>query len=106
MFLDGVYLPRADGAPPTFHAAPAPTQADVEAIVHRARRRIMRWLERRGVVRVEAVGSDGAEDVHTAEAFYDGAESEERDPLLARLLAASAAGLPRRDRHTSARRFG
>jgi hypothetical protein len=33
-----------------FHPAPAPTQQDVEAIVERASKRILRFLQRRGVI--------------------------------------------------------
>jgi hypothetical protein len=50
IFLDGVYAPDRDGKGFMFHPAPAPTQADVEAIVERASKRILRFLQRRGVI--------------------------------------------------------
>jgi len=88
VFLDGVYLAGADGAAPLFHPAPAPTQEDVEAVVERARRRILRLLVRRGIVTVIAAPGEGELDVRTDDGGI------ERDPLLAHLLAASAAGAP------------
>jgi len=50
LFLDGTYGPGRDGGVPLFHPAPGPTQNDVEAIVHRASKRILRFLKRRGVI--------------------------------------------------------
>ena len=50
MFLDGLYAPDRDGKGFMFHPAPAPTQADVEAIVERASKRILRFLQRHGVI--------------------------------------------------------
>jgi len=50
IFLDGLYAPDRDGKGFMFHPAPAPTQEDVEAIVARASKRILRFLERRGVI--------------------------------------------------------
>jgi hypothetical protein len=42
IFLDGLYPPDRDGKGFMFHPAPAPTQDDVEAIVERASKRILR----------------------------------------------------------------
>jgi hypothetical protein len=71
-----------------FHAAPAPTQADVEAIVERASKRILRLLQRRGVITLVTAPGDGEVTVVTDETIGD------KDPLLARLLAAATAGAP------------
>lgn len=60
--LDGVFvrdanLPRrvsrsasASGNRIVFHAAPAPTRLDLEAIVCRVRERVIAWLRRRGLL--------------------------------------------------------
>ena len=86
IFLDGVYAPDRDGKGFMFHPAPAPTQADVEAIVERASKRILRFLQRRGVITLVTAPGDGEVTVVTDEAIGD------KDPLLARLLAAATAG--------------
>jgi hypothetical protein len=72
----------------SFHPAPAPTQEDVEAIVERASKRILRFLQRRGVITLVTAPGDGEVTVVTDEAIGD------KDPLLARLLAAATAGAP------------
>jgi hypothetical protein len=87
IFLDGVYAPDRDGKGFMFHPAPAPTQADVEAIVERASKRILRFLQRRGVITLVTAPGDGEVTVVTDETIG------ERDPLLARLLAAATAGV-------------
>jgi hypothetical protein len=71
-----------------FHPAPAPTQADIEAIVERASKRILRLLQRRGVITLVTAPGDGEVTVVTDETIGD------KDPLLARLLAAATAGAP------------
>jgi hypothetical protein len=71
-----------------FHPAPAPTQADVEAIVERVSKRILRFLQRRGVITLVTAPGDGEVTVVTDESIGD------KDPLLARLLAAATAGAP------------
>jgi hypothetical protein len=71
-----------------FHPAPAPTQADVEAIVELASKRILRFLKRRGVITLVTAPGDGEVTVVTDETMG------EEDPLLARLLAAATAGAP------------
>ena len=71
-----------------FHPAPAPTQEDVEAIVERASKRILRFLQRRGVITLVTAPGDGEVTVVTDETIG------EKDPLLARLLAAATAGAP------------
>ena len=88
IFLDGLYAPDRDGKGFMFHPAPAPTQADVEAIVERASKRILRFLQRRGVITLVAAPGDGEVTVVTDETIGD------EDPLLARLLAAATAGAP------------
>jgi hypothetical protein len=88
IFLDGLYAPDRDGKGFMFHPAPAPTQADVEAIVERASKRILRFLQRRGVITLVTAPGDGEVTVVTDETIGD------KDPLLARLLAAATAGAP------------
>ena len=88
IFLDGVYAPDCDGKGFMFHPAPAPTQEDVEAIVERASKRILRFLQRRGVITLVTAPGDGEVTVVTDETIGD------KDPLLARLLAAATAGAP------------
>jgi hypothetical protein len=83
--LDGLYAPGPDGAP-IFHPAPAPSQQDVEAIVERASKRILRFLQRRGVITLVTAPGDGEVTVVCDETMGD------QDPLLARLLAAATAG--------------
>ncbi|MGC9986570.1 MAG: hypothetical protein ABSF35_23500, partial [Polyangia bacterium] len=55
------------------------TQADVEAIVERASKCILRFLQRRGVITLVAAPGDGEVTVVTDETIGD------KDPLLARL---------------------
>jgi hypothetical protein len=86
--LDGVYASGRDGGSPIFHPAPGLTQNDVEAIVERASKRILRFLQRRGVITLVTAPGDGEVTVVTDETIG------EKDPLLARLLAAATAGAP------------
>jgi hypothetical protein len=86
--LDGVYAPGRDGGAPSFHPAPGPTQKDVEAIVEHASKRILRFLQRRGVITLVTAPGDGEVTVVTDDTIGD------KDPLLARLLAAATAGTP------------
>src|SRR5450759_3950009 len=88
LFLDGVYAPDGDGKGQMFHPAPAPTQQDVEQVVERASKRILRFLQRRGVITLVTAPGDGEVTVVTDETMG------EEDPLLARLLAAATAGAP------------
>jgi hypothetical protein len=88
IFLDGLFAPDRDGKGFMFHPAPAPTQEDVEAIVERASKRILRFLGRRGVITLVTAPGDGEVTVVTDETMG------EEDPLLARLLAAATAGAP------------
>jgi hypothetical protein len=77
LLFDGVYAPGRDGKL-AFHAAPPLRQEDVEAVLARSRRRILRFLERRGIIAPVAAPGDG-------EAMVTGDdELGERDPLLAR----------------------
>jgi hypothetical protein len=86
LFLDGVYAPDGDGKGQMFHPAPAPSQQDVEQVVERASKRILRFLQRRGVITLVTVPGDGEVTVVSDETMG------EKDPLLARLLAAATAG--------------
>ena len=86
IFLDGVYSPDGDGKGRMFHPAPAPTQQEVEQVVERASKRILRFLQRRGVITLVTAPGDGEVTVVTDETIG------EKDPLLAKLLAAATAG--------------
>ena len=86
IFLDGVYSPDGDGKGQMFHPAPAPTQQEIEALVCRASKRILRFLQRRGVITLVTAPGEGEVTVVTDETIG------EKDPLLAKLLAAATAG--------------
>jgi hypothetical protein len=110
IFLDGVYSPDGEGARKArgvgrgrcgpevpeggdgngrmFHPAPAPAQQEIEAIVCRASKRILRFLQRREVITLVTAPGDGEVTVVSDETMG------EKDPLLARLLAAATAGAP------------
>jgi hypothetical protein len=47
VFLDGVYSPDVDGKGQMFHPALAPSQQEIEALVCRTGKRILRFLQRR-----------------------------------------------------------
>jgi len=97
LFLDGVYLPSqagnasdsvaSDGKAPTFTAAPTPSQEDVESVVQRARKRILRYLEKRGVVTFAPAPGDGEVNAVLDETLG------ETSPALAGLLASATAGV-------------
>jgi hypothetical protein len=86
--LDGVYASGRDGGSPIFHPAPGLTQEDVEAIVERASKRILRFLQRRGVITLVTAPGEGEVTVVADETMG------EKDPLLAKLLAAATSGAP------------
>src|SRR5450759_397946 len=86
IFLDGVYAPDRDGKGKMFH--PAPSQQEIEDIVGHASKRILRFLQRRGTITLVTAPGDGEVSVVGDETMG------EKDPLLARLLAAAAAGCP------------
>jgi hypothetical protein len=86
LFLDGVYSADHDGKGRMFHPAPAPSQEDIEQLVERASKRILRFLQRRAVITLVTAPGDGEVTVVTDESMA------EKDPLLAKLLAAAAAG--------------
>ena len=109
-FLDGLYSPECEGARTArgvgrgrcgpevpeggdgkgqmFHPAPAPSQPEIEAIVERTSKRILRFLQRRGVITLVTAPGDGEVTVVSDESIG------EKDPLLAKLLAAATAGMP------------
>jgi hypothetical protein len=87
-FLDGVYSPDRDGKGQMFHPAPAPTQREVDQVVQRTSKRILRFLHRRGVITLVTAPGDGEVTVVADETMG------EKDPLLAKLLAAATAGAP------------
>jgi hypothetical protein len=86
LFLDGVYSADRDGKGRMFHPAPAPTQEDIELLVERASGRILRFLQRRGVITLITAPGNGEVTLVTDETMA------EKDPLLAKLLAAATAG--------------
>ena len=71
-----------------FHPAPGPSQLDVEQVVQRTSKRILRFLQRRGVITLVTAPGDDEVTVVADETMG------EKDPLLARLLAAATAGAP------------
>jgi hypothetical protein len=88
LFLDGVYGPDVDGKGQMFHPAPGPSQHDVEQVVQRTSKRVLRFLQRRGVIILQTAPGDGEVTVVGDETMG------EKDPLLAKLLAAATAGAP------------
>ena len=86
VFLDGVYAPDRGSRGQMFHPAPTPTQQEIEAVVCRAGTRILRFLQRHGVITLVTAPGDGEVNVSTDATMGD------KDPLLAKLLAAAAAG--------------
>ena len=56
-----VYVRDANNAdaPPVFHPAPAPTQDDVQFVVKRAAKRIVRFLQKRGLIALATAPGDG-----------------------------------------------
>jgi hypothetical protein len=71
-----------------FHPAPGPSQHDVEQVVQRTSKRVLRFLQRRGVIILQTAPGDGEVTVVGDETMG------EKDPLLAKLLAAATAGAP------------
>jgi hypothetical protein len=69
-----------------FHPAPAPSQEEIEGLVEKASTGISRFLQRRGVITLVTAPGDGEVTVVTDETMG------EKDPLLAKLLAAATAG--------------
>jgi hypothetical protein len=84
--LDGIYAPDRDGKGLIFHPAPAPTQEDIERLVARVSKRILWFLQRRGVITLVTAPGDGEVTVVPDETLG------EQDPLLAKLLAAATTG--------------
>ncbi len=89
LYVDGVYVPDAVGRAPVFHPTPPPEQDDIEAVVHRAAVRIVRFLERRGVIAPAAAPGDGELQVVGSDDLLAQGEA-----LLGRLQAAACAGVP------------
>ena len=69
-----------------FHPAPAPSQEDIEQLALRVSKRILRFLQRRGVITLVTAPGDGEVTVVPDETMG------EKDPLLAKLLAAATTG--------------
>jgi len=82
LFLDGTYGPDQ-----VFHAAPAPGQEEIEQLAECVGKRILRFLQRRGVITLVTAPGDGEISVVADETMG------EADPLLAKLLAAASAGV-------------
>jgi hypothetical protein len=81
LFLDGVYSPDGDGKGHMFHSAPAPSQQEIETLVCRASKRILRFLQHRGIITPVTAPGDGEVTVVGDESLG------EKNPLLAKLLA-------------------
>jgi hypothetical protein len=93
-----------------FHPAPGPSQQDIDQVVKRTSKRILRFLQRRGVITLHTAPDEGAREARGVGRWRGGPEVPERgdgevtvvgdetmgekDPLLARLLAAATAGVP------------
>ncbi len=86
LFLDGIYSADGDGKGRLFHPAPGPTQEEIEELVAKVSKRILRFLERRGVITLVTAPGDDEVTVVADESMG------EEDPLLAKLLAAATAG--------------
>jgi hypothetical protein len=86
LFLDGAFSADIDGKGRTFHPGPAPSQDEVEAFAWKVSKRILRFLEPRGVITLVTAPGDGEVTVVTDETMA------EKDPLLAELLAAAMSG--------------
>jgi hypothetical protein len=71
-----------------FHPAPKPTQEDIEYAVTRARKRILRYLEKRGLVTFAAAPGDDEVNGVLGEGFG------ESDPAHSTLLHAATSGSP------------
>jgi hypothetical protein len=82
LFLDGVYAADRDGKGRMFHAATAPSQEVIEQLVERTSKRILRLLQRRGVITLVTAPGDGEITVVPHETLG------EQDPLLTKLPAA------------------
>jgi hypothetical protein len=80
IFLDGVYTAAADGEL-VFRALPRLSTTDVADALQVARTRILGYLKRRGVVRIDG------------EALFIDDELAERDPALGQLARAAVSGL-------------
>jgi len=80
VFLDGAYVAGPDGQP-VFRALPRLSTTDVADVLQVARARILRHLERRGVISVDD------------EALLVDDDLGQRDPALAQLAAAAVSGL-------------
>ena len=89
LYVDGVYVPDSGGGAPVFHPTPPPEQDDIEAVVHRTAVRVVRFLERRGVIAPAAAPGDGELQVVGSDDLL-----AQGDALLGRLQAAACAGVP------------
>jgi len=69
-----------------FHPAPVPSQEEVEALVEKVSKRILRFLQRRGVITLVTAPGDGEVTVVADDTMA------EKDPLLAKLLAVATSG--------------
>jgi hypothetical protein len=71
---------------PRFHTLCVDGQEDIEQLVERVSKRILRFLQRRGVITLVGAPGDGEVTVVPDETLG------EQDPLLAKLLAAATTG--------------
>jgi len=91
--LDGVYSADRDGKGLMFHPAPSPSQEDIESLVGRASRRILRFLQRRKVITLVTGPGDGEVTVVGDDTMG------QKDPLLAKLLAGAVSPFAGRVSH-------
>ncbi len=98
IFLDGVYSPDPDGKGQMFHPAKAPTQDEIETLVCRASKRILRFLQRRGVITLVTAPGHGEVSVVTDETIGEKIHSwpscSQPPPPVHRLPALRASALP------------
>ena len=88
IFLDGVFVADAVGAP-VFRPLPRLSTGEVADLLQIIRARVLRFLERQGVIDV------------SEEATVVPGELADREPALAQLAAAAVSGLARRPRTSS-----
>ncbi|HEX7489543.1 MAG TPA: transposase, partial [Anaeromyxobacteraceae bacterium] len=81
IFIDGVFVPDADGRP-VFRQLPRLRTAEVADLMQIIRARVLRFLQRRGVIDVSEEGMVLPDEL------------AQREPAFAQLAAAAVSGLP------------
>jgi hypothetical protein len=62
IFLDGLYAQDVDGKGQMFHPASGPSQQDIDQVVKRTSKRILRFLQRRGVITLVTAPGEGTRE--------------------------------------------